>query len=125
MNFSGFLVCYNQIMNKIDKIFKWVSIMLLFLIIVLIAIFLAYFFNPLEVFIIPLFVCFFISVFLIPTGDLILIFIFFIKLFSKNKTKKDDEKLILNLISIIFYSILSIFCIAFLFLIFMSDGINS
>ena len=112
-------------MNKIDKIFKWVSIMLLFLIIVLIAIFLAYFFNPLEVFIIPLFVCFFISVFLIPMGDLILIFIFFIKLFSKNKTKKDDEKLILNLISIIFYSILSIFCIAFLFLIFMSDGINS
>ena len=112
-------------MNKIDKIFKWISITLLFLTTVPILSFFIYLYKPLEVFIAILFASSFIGAFLIPFGDLILIFIFFIKLFSKNKTKKDDEKLILNLISIIFYSILSIFCIAFLFLIFASDGITT
>ena len=112
-------------MSKVDKIFKWISITLLFFVIVPILSLIAYLAKPLEIFIIALFTSSFIGAFFIPIGDLILIILFFVKLFLKNKTKKDDEQLVLNLISIIFYSILSVFCIAFLFLIFISDGINS
>lgn len=112
-------------MNKIDKIFKLVSTILLFLVIVPILSFFIYLYKPLEVFIAVLFASSFISAFLIPFGDLILMSIFFIKLFSKNKIEKDVEQLTLNLINIIFYSFASLFCIAFLFLIFAPDGITT
>jgi len=112
-------------MNKIDVIFKWVSIILLFLTMMPILSFFIYLYKSLEVFIAILFVSSFIGAFLIPIGNLILIVVFFIKFFSKNKTGKNDEQLVLNLINIIFYSLVSLFCIAFLSLMFISDGINS
>jgi len=112
-------------MNKVDKIFKWISIALLFLIIAPILSLFAYLTKPLEIFMFIIFISSFIAAFLIPVGDLILIVLFFVKLFLKNKTKKDDKQLVLNLISIVFYSYISSFCFAFLFYIFVSDGINS
>lgn len=113
-------------MNKIDKIFKITSILLLFLIVISIIGFVVLLnFQQLELLIPIVFAIAIISSIIIPIGNLVLIIIFFVKLFSKNKTKKDNEQLTLNLINIIFYSLVSIFCFAFLFLIFASDGINS
>lgn len=112
-------------MNKVDKIFKLVSTILLFLVIVPILSFFIYLYKPLEVFIAILFVSSFIGPFLIPIGALILIILFFIKLFSKNKTKKAGVQLVLNLISIVFYSFISFFCFIFLFYVFISDKIST
>lgn len=113
-------------MNKVDKIFKIISILLLFLITIsIIGFTILLNFQQLELLIPIVFAIAIISSIIIPVGDLVLIIIFFIKLFSKNKIEKDVEQLTLNLINIIFYSLVSIFCIAFLFLIFVSDGINS
>ena len=82
-------------MNKVDKIFKWISIALLFLTTVPILSFFIYLHKPLEVFIAILFISSFIGAFFIPVGDLILIFTFFVKLFSKDKTKKTKLQIIL------------------------------
>ncbi len=112
-------------MNKIDKIFKLVSTILLFLVIVPILSFFIYLYKPLEIFIAILFVSSFIGAFLIPFGDMILIFTFFVKLFSKDKTKKTKMQIILIFFSIIVYSYISIPCILFLFYIFASYRINT
>ena len=112
-------------MNKVDKIFKLVSIILLFLTIVPILSFFIYLYKPLDVFIAILFISSFIGAFLIPFGDLILIFTFFVKLFSKDKTKKTRIQIILTFFSVIIYSYISIPCILFLFYIFASDRINT
>ena len=112
-------------MNKIDKIFKLISIILLFLTIVPILSFFIYLYKPLEVFIAILFISSFIGAFLIPFGDMILIFTFFVKLFSKDKTKKTKMQIILIFFSIIIYSYISIPCILFLFYIFASDRITT
>ncbi len=114
-------------MNKIDKIFKLISIILLLLILIPIAGFTILFFYAEQYnFLIPIvFTIAILCAILILIGYLVLIILFLVKLFSKNKTKKDDEQIALNLISIIFYSFVSLFCIAFLLLIFVSDGINS
>ena len=58
---------------------------------------------------------------LIPILDLFLIFIFFIKIFSKNKTKKDWIIIILNLISIIIYTFISFLLV---FIMFVSDRVR-
>ena len=58
---------------------------------------------------------------LIPILDLFLIFIFFIKIFSKNKTKKDWIIIILNLISIIIYAFISFLLV---FIMFVSDRVR-
>lgn len=114
-------------MNKINKIFKWVFIALLIMILIPIASFVVLFFNSEQfAFLIPVvFIITFLNAILIPIGDLILIILFFVKLFSKNKTKKDDEQIALNLISIIIYTFVTLIYLAFLFLMFISDGINT
>ena len=112
-------------MNKVDKIFKLISIILLFLTIVPILSFFIYLYKPLEIFIIILFISSFIGAFLIPFGDLILISIFFIKLFSKNKTEKNGKQIISSLFVIICFTFVSFFCLIFLFYIFISDKINT
>lgn len=92
-------------MTKVDKIFKWVSIILLsllissFLVINLIEIARLRFLVPFAVILALM------NAFAFPIGNLILIATFFIKLFSKNKTKNDKIQIILNLISIIICSI--------------------
>jgi len=114
-------------MNKIDKIFKWVSIILLLLILIPIAGFTILFFWA-EKYSFLIHIVFTIAILcaiLILIGYLTLIILFFIKLFSKNKTKKTWLQIILNLICIIFYSYISFFCVLLLLLFFVSDGINS
>ena len=110
-------------MNKIDKIFKYVSIALLFLLLVPILSFLIVLINV-DIFEKLLFIVIFLSfadTILIPILDLFLIFIFFIKIFSKNKTKKDWKIIILNLISIIIYTFISFLLV---FIMFVSDRVK-
>ncbi len=63
----------------------------------------------------------FADIILIPILDLFLIFIFFIKIFSKNKTKKDWILIILNIISIIIYTFISFLLV---FIMFISDRVR-
>ena len=110
-------------MNKIDKIFKYVSIALLFLLLVPILSFLIVLINV-DIFEKLLFIVIFLSfadTILIPILDLFLIFIFFIKIFSKNKTQKDWIIIILNLISIIIYTFISFLLV---FIMFVSDRVK-
>ena len=110
-------------MNKIDKIFKWVSIVLLFLALAPILSFLIVIIN-INIFEKLLFIVIFLGfadAILIPILDLFLIIIFFIKIFSKNKTKKDWIIIILNLISIIIYTFISFLLV---FIIFVSDRVS-
>lgn len=110
-------------MNKVDKIYKTTSILLLLLVLIPIVGFIIFFSSKELAFLIPIVsIITIISSIIIPIGNLILIATFFIKLFSKNKTGKNDKQLVLNLINIIFYSLVSLFCIAFLSLIFISDA---
>ena len=111
-------------MNKIDKIFKYISIALLFLLLILILSFLTVVINV-DIFEKLLFIVVFLGIadtILIPILDLFLIFIFFIKIFSKNKTKKDWIIIILNLISIIIYTFISFLLV---FIMFISDRVNT
>ena len=72
-------------------------------------------FQQLE-FLIPIvFASVFVSAFLIPIGNLILIITFFIKLFSKNKTEKNAEQIISNLFVIICFTFVSFFCFTSLY----------
>ena len=110
-------------MNKIDKIFKYISIALLFLLLAPILSFLIVLINV-DIFEKLLFIVIFLGfadAILIPILDLFLIFIFFIKIFSKNKTKKDWIIIILNLISIIIYTFISFLLV---FIMFVSDRVR-
>ena len=110
-------------MNKIDKIFKYISIALLFLLLTPILCFLIVLINV-DIFEKLLFIVIFLGfadAILIPILDLFLIIIFFIKIFSKNKTKKDWIIIILNLISIIIYTFISFLLV---FIIFVSDRVS-
>ena len=110
-------------MNKIDKIFKYISIVLLFLLLTPILSFLIVLIN-IDFFEKLLFIVIFLGfadTILMPILDLFLIFIFFIKIFSKNKTKKDWRIIILNLVSIIIYTFISILL---LFIMFVSDRVR-
>ena len=110
-------------MNKIDKIFKYISIALLFLLLTPILSFLIVLINV-DIFEKLLFIVIFLGfadAILIPILDLFLIIIFFIKIFSKNKTKKDWKMIILNLISIIIYTSISFLLI---FIMFVSDRVR-
>lgn len=110
-------------MNKIDKIFKYISIALLFLLLTPILSFLIVLIN-IDFFEKLLFIVIFLGfadTILIPILDLFLIFIFFIKIFSKNKTKKDWKMIILNLISIIIYTFISFLLV---FIMFVSDRVR-
>ena len=110
-------------MNKIDKIFKYISIALLFLLLTPILSFLIVLINV-DFFEKLLFIVIFLGfadTILIPILDLFLIFIFFIKIFSKNKTKKDWIIIILNLISIIIYTFISFLLV---FIMFVSDRVR-
>lgn len=110
-------------MNKIDETFKYISIALLFLLLVPILSFLIVLIN-IDFFEKLLFIVIFLGLadtILIPILDLFLIFIFFIKIFSKNKTKKDWKMIILNLISIIIYTFISFLLV---FIMFISDRVR-
>ena len=110
-------------MNKIDKIFKYISIALLFLLLTPILSFLIVLIN-IDFFEKLLFIVIFLGfadTILIPILDLFLIIIFFIKIFSKNKTKKDWIIIILNLISIIIYTFISFLLV---FIMFVSDRVR-
>ena len=110
-------------MNKIDETFKYISIALLFLLLVPILSFLIVLIN-IDFFEKLLFIVIFLGLadtILIPILDLFLIFIFFIKIFSKNKTKKDWKMIILNLISIIIYTFISFLLV---FIKFISDRVR-
>ena len=110
-------------MNKIDKIFKYISIVLLLLLLAPILSFLIVLINV-DIFEKLLFIVLFLGfadTILIPILDLFLIFIFFIKIFSKNKTKKDWILIILNLISIIIYTFISFLLV---FIMFVSDRVR-
>ncbi len=111
-------------MRIIDKIFKYISITLLFLLIVPIISFLIVLINVdiFEKLLSIVIFLGFVDTILIPILDLFLIFIFFIKIFSKNKTKKDWRIIILNLISIIIYTFISILLV---FIMFVSDRVNT
>lgn len=111
-------------MNKIDKIFKYISIALLVLLLAPILSFLIVLINV-DIFEKLLFIVIFLGfadAILIPILDLFLIIIFFIKIFSKNKTKKDWIIIILNLISIIIYTFISFLLV---FIMFVSDRVNT
>ena len=110
-------------MNKIDKIFKYISIALLFLLLTPILSFLIVLINV-DIFEKLLFIVIFLGfadAILIPILDLFLIIIFFIKIFSKNKTRKDWKMIILNLISIVIYTFISFLLI---FIMFVSDRVR-
>ncbi len=111
-------------MNKIDETFKYVSIVLLLLLLAPILSFLIVLINV-DIFEKLLFIVLFLGfadTILIPILDLFLIFIFFIKIFSKNKTKKDWIIIILNLISIVIYTFISFLLV---FIMFISDRVNT
>lgn len=110
-------------MNKIDETFKYISIVLLLLLLAPILSFLIVLINV-DIFEKLLFIVLFLGfadTILIPILDLFLIFIFFIKIFSKNKTKKDWITIILNLISIIIYTFISFLLV---FIMFVSDRVR-
>ena len=112
-------------MDKVDKIFKTTSIILLLLIMTPI-IGLIILLSSQQEFLVPIvFGGIITSACLIPIGNLILIVTFFIKLLSKNKTKKIWYRIMLNFISIIFYSYVSFLGLIFLLYIFVSDGIET
>lgn len=111
-------------MNKIDETFKYISIVLLLLLLAPILSFLIVLINV-DIFEKLLFIVLFLGfadTILIPILDLFLIFIFFIKIFSKNKTKKDWILIILNLICIIIYTFISFLLV---FIMFVSDRVNT
>ncbi len=110
-------------MNKIDKIFKYISIALLVLLLAPILSFLIVLINV-DFFEKLLFIVIFLGfadIILILVLDLFLIFIFFIKIFLKNKTKKDWKIIIFNLISIIIYMFISFLLV---FIMFVSDRVR-
>ena len=111
-------------MNKIDETFKYISIVLLYLLLAPILSFLIVLINIdfFENFLLITIFLAFADIILIPILDLFLIFIFFIKIFSKNKTKKDWILIILNIISIIIYTFISFLLV---FIMFVSDRVNT